>query len=178
VETARLTDPAAIAAHLAGVGVQFEQWSAEVPLPAGATAEDVLHAYAADVDRVRAMGYTTVDVARLVRTEAVPDDEWAATAAGARSKFLAEHTHSDDEVRFFIEGSGVFYLRIDGTVHMVMCEAGDFISVPANTTHWFDMGTNPGFAAIRFFKIAEGWVGNFTGSDIASTFPTYDQLAA
>ncbi|MGA1701788.1 MAG: cupin, partial [Candidatus Nanopelagicales bacterium] len=44
--------------------------------------------------------------------------------------------------------------------------------------HWFDMGTRPDFTAIRFFHDDDGWVGTFTGSDISTHFPTYDELAA
>ncbi|HRE00001.1 MAG TPA: cupin domain-containing protein, partial [Ilumatobacteraceae bacterium] len=104
--------------------------------------------------------------------------EWPAAAATARDRFLAEHTHDDDEVRFFVEGSGAFYLRMGGEVAIVVCAEGDLLSVPAGTTHWFDMGTSPRFAAIRFFRVPEGWVGHFTGDDIATRFETYDDLVA
>lgn len=172
--TLRTDDGDVITTELGRRGVRYERWSAATELPADAGDDDVLAAYAADVDRLRAEGYDTVDVARLVPA---PDDPaWPETAAGARQKFLAEHTHDDDEVRFFVEGKGAFYLRIDGEVLIVVCEAGDLISVPAGTTHWFDMGTEPHFAAIRFFKVPEGWVGNFTGSDIAAGFETFDEL--
>ncbi len=57
------------------------------------------------------------------------------------------------------------------------CEAGDLISVPANTTHWFDMGTAPHYVSVRFFHDDDGWVGHFTGSPIAESFATFDQLA-
>ena len=107
-------------------------------------------------------GYTTVDTSRV--TEETPNKD------AIRAKFLDEHTHSEDEVRFFIEGAGVFYLRVDGKVHMVLCEQNDLISVPANTTHWFDMGPAPRFVAIRLFNNPDGWVANFTGSDIAQRF--------
>jgi len=50
--------------------------------------------------------------------------------------------------------------------------------VPANTTHWFDMGENPHFTCIRLFTTADGWVADFTGSDIATKFPTLDQYLA
>jgi len=170
--------PHEIAAALADVGVQFEQWNAALPLRADATDTDVMDAYAADITRLQQEGgYVTVDVVRLHRSNET-DDEWTAKASGAREKFLAEHTHADDEVRFFVEGTGAFYLRIDGRVHIVICEEGDLLSVPAGTTHWFDMGTDPSFAAIRFFREPEGWVGNFTGDDIATRFPSYDQLTA
>jgi 1,2-dihydroxy-3-keto-5-methylthiopentene dioxygenase len=32
------------------------------------------------------------------------------------------------------------------------------------------MGPNPGFIAIRLFNNPDGWVANFTGSDIADRF--------
>ncbi len=75
-----------------------------------------------------------------------------------RQKFLAEHTHADFEVRFFVEGCGLFYLHANDKVYTLLCEKGDLISVPANTTHWFDMGTSPYFKCIRFFTTPEGWV--------------------
>ena len=175
-----LTDtekPQEIAAALATVGVRFEQW-ATTPVAPTATDADVLAAYSSDVARLqREGGYVTVDVARLHRGDE-PADEWSAKAAGARGKFLAEHTHADDEVRYFVDGRGAFYLRLGDQVHIVLCEAGDLIGVPAGTRHWFDMGTDPGFTALRFFRDPEGWVGNFTGDEIAGTFPTFDALTA
>lgn len=169
-------DPTVIAAHLAGIGVAFEQWSTAGPLPDSADQDAVLAAYAGDVARIRAKGFDTVDVARLAGD--LDDPAFLAKAAEARAKFLSEHTHADDEIRFFIEGSGAFYLRVDGSVHMIVCEAGDYIFVPKNTRHWFDMGTRPRFAAIRFFAIPEGWVGEFTGDPIASSFASYDELVS
>lgn len=171
--TVRTSDADEIADQLAHRGVRFERWRSQ----ASATSTNgagVLAAYSADVARLRAEGYDTVDVVRLVPDDA--DPEWPERAAGARSKFLAEHTHDDDEVRFFSEGRGAFYLRIRGEVTIVLCGAGDLLSVPAGTTHWFDMGSRPYFAAIRFFRVPEGWVGNFTGDDIASRFETFDDL--
>ena len=176
----RSTDPVRIAELLADVGVVFEQWGVR-DLPAGATSDQVMAAFAPEVERIRAMGYDTVDVARLAGD---PDDAaFLEQAAGARAKFLAEHRHADDEVRFFVEGSGAFYLRLerpDSTtaVHVVLCQAGDFLSVPRGTRHWFDMGTRPRFTAIRFFQDPEGWVGDFTGDPIASGFPAFDELVA
>ena len=52
------------------------------------------------------------------------------------------------------------------------------MSVPANTTHWFDMGTSPHFKCIRFFTAPDGWVAQFSGSDIATRFPDFDSHVA
>ena len=95
-----------------------------------------------------------------------------------RDKFLHEHTHDDFEVRFFVEGEGLFYLRVNGRVFAVYCTRGDLISVPAGMTHWFDMGAEPHLKAIRLFTTPEGWVANFTGSDIAERFPRMDDIEA
>lgn len=168
------TDPATIAEVLAPIGVAFERWSAGAVLSVDADQAEVLTAYASDVDRIIAQGYDTVDV---VRMSGDPQDEsFLARAAEARQKFLAEHTHDDDEIRFFVEGSGAFYLRVDEKVFALVCEAGDYVFVPKNTRHWFDMGTRPAFTAIRFFAVPEGWVGHFTGDGIAASFATFDQL--
>jgi 1,2-dihydroxy-3-keto-5-methylthiopentene dioxygenase len=88
-----------------------------------------------------------------------------------RGKFLSEHRHAEDEVRFFIDGSGLFTLREQGHVYAVLCTAGDLISVPAGMRHWFDMGPRPSFTAMRFFRTPDGWVGDFTGDPIADRFP-------
>ncbi len=164
-------DGDAIARALGEKGVRFERWRALATLSPDAEQNDVLSAYRADVDRIMTQGgYRSADVVRLG-----PD---APNRAAARQKFLSEHTHDEDEVRFFVEGSGAFYLRIDGHVHCVVCEKDDLIGVPAGTRHWFDMGTRPYFTAIRIFGSEAGWVANFTGDAIASTFPDFDTLAA
>jgi 1,2-dihydroxy-3-keto-5-methylthiopentene dioxygenase len=160
---ASTTDQAEIARHLAEEGVRFEQWQATQPVKAGDAPEQVLAAYKGDIDRLREEGgYVTVDVISLNSDN--PDK------AVLRQKFLSEHRHSEDEVRFFVDGHGLFTLHIKDKVYEVLCEKGDLISVPADTTHWFDMGPNPRFVAIRLFNNSEGWVAKYTGSDIALQF--------
>lgn len=156
---------------LAGIGVDFERWSAPHALADNADQAAVLAAYESDVSRImKEGGYQSVDVVRVK-----PDNP---NRAELRQKFLAEHTHDDDEVRFFVDGAGAFYLRKEGKVYRVICERNDLISVPAGITHWFDTGPAPDFCAIRIFTTPEGWVGHFTGDDIASRFPKFEHEAA
>ncbi|MGW5334035.1 1,2-dihydroxy-3-keto-5-methylthiopentene dioxygenase [Streptomyces bauhiniae] len=173
----RTTEPAEISAALSPIGVRFEQWPVHDGLPSSADSATILAAYRAEVDKlVTEENFSTVDVASLHPSEA-PD--WPETAKAARERFLREHTHDDDdEVRFFIAGAGIFYLHVQGKVHAVYCEKGDLLGVPRGTTHWFDMGAIPSFTAIRFFHEEDGWIGNFTGSDIASRFPDFDEIRA
>jgi 1,2-dihydroxy-3-keto-5-methylthiopentene dioxygenase len=168
-------DERSIAAALGAHGVRFERWPRLPSLPPGAGQPAVLTAYQREVERLQDEGVKTVDVVRLGGDAA--DAEFRAKAALARLKFLEEHTHGEDEVRFFVEGRGLFYLRLGDEIHMVLCEAGDLLWVPSGTRHWFDMGTLPSFCAIRFFQNPDGWVGKFTGEPIARRFPSFDDLA-
>ncbi|MDD5320380.1 MAG: cupin domain-containing protein [Methylococcales bacterium] len=165
------TDFTAIQKQLDNIGVQFERWTANCPLAADADQESILAAYADSIDRLKQQyGFQSVDVMNLN-----PDHP---EKTAFRQKFLAEHTHDDFEVRFFIEGRGLFYLHVGDKVYAILCEQGDLISVPANTTHWFDMGENPCFKVIRLFTTPDGWVADFTGNEIANSFPTFDQYVA
>lgn len=160
-------DHAEMAKHLGRIGVRFEQWEAAEPIVPGDPPEKVLAAYDRDIKRLMAEnGYQAVDVISLNPDH--PDK------AVLRKKFLDEHTHSEDEVRFFVAGSGLFTLHVGDQVYEVLCEAGDLIGVPDGTPHWFDMGPAPRFVAIRLFTNTEGWVANFTGADIAGRFPRYE----
>ncbi|HEY8371784.1 MAG TPA: cupin [Pseudonocardiaceae bacterium] len=172
----RTEDPEEIRTALKELGVRFERWDVVEDLPAEPTSEQVIGAYREHVDRVvRDEGYVLVDAVHMTPSD---DPEWERKAAEARQKFLSEHTHDDAEDRFFARGAGVFYLHVGDRVYAVLCEAGDLLSVPANTTHWFDMGTRPDFVAIRFFHDEDGWIGNFTGNTIAERFPDFDTLVA
>ncbi len=155
-----------IAAELQKIGVTFERWQARYPVTPGASQEEVFAAYREDIDRlVAAHGFKSVDVASIA-----PDNP---NRAEIRAKFLDEHFHKEDEVRFFVAGSGLFTLHVGDKVYAVECVKDDLISVPDGVTHWFDMGEEPNFAAIRFFTEPDGWVGHFTGTDIAQRFPRY-----
>lgn len=161
-------DHAAIADALAQIGVRFEQWQASQPVKAGDSSEAIMAAYRTDIDALVAEnGFNSVDVVSIA-----PDNP---QREAMRAKFLDEHTHKEGEVRFFVDGSGLFSLHVGDKVYEVLCEKGDLISVPDNTTHWFDMGAAPEFVAIRFFTNPDGWVGEFTGSDIAQRFPRYEK---
>ncbi len=164
-------DHAEISDTLALLGVRFERWKANAVLPADASQDTVIAAYRSDIERLKAQGsYQAVDVISLNPDH--PERE------ALRRKFLNEHIHTEDEVRFFVAGSGLFTLHIDQRVYEVLCHAGDLIGVPANTPHWFDMGPTPYFIAIRLFTNPAGWVAYFTGSTIAEQFARYEGDAA
>ena len=163
-------DGDAIARELAAIGVTFARWPTR-PLAADAGNDVILNAYAPEIERLKAEGsYRAVDTISLGPDH--PD------RAALRTKFLSEHTHAEDEVRFFVRGEGLFTLHAQGKVFNVLACAGDLMTVPVGMTHWFDMGPRPDFTAIRLFINPEGWVAHFTGSDIADRFPRHEPTLA
>jgi 1,2-dihydroxy-3-keto-5-methylthiopentene dioxygenase len=172
----RTDDAEVIGVELANRGITFGRWPTVAGLEVATTAE-ILANYYDYVAELNADGrYRHIDIARLQPDTG--DPQWPDTAKAAREKFLAEHRHAEDEVRFFVAGRGCFYLHVEPEVVAVVCEGGDLLSVPAGTRHWFDMGGQPDFIAIRFFEEQDGWIGDFTGNPIGERFPTLDQLIA
>lgn len=157
-------DPLVVSAHLAHAGVLFERWDTTTDLPAAADEATVVAVYAAAIERLKLhRAFQSVDVVRVT-----PDTPGL---DALNAKFMAEHTHTEDEARFFVAGAGTFFMHIGRKVFRVHCERGDLISIPAGVRHWFDMGGRPSFIAIRFFTRPDGWVAAYTGNAIATRFP-------
>ena len=162
-EQIRTGDAVEIAAVLGPLGVRFERWDV-TPLLDGAPADAVLEAYRPRLDAF--MGETGAGTADVIQLDPSHPQKDA-----MRAKFLSEHTHTEDEIRFFHAGAGNFVLHIDGRIYDAHCTAGDLISVPAHVTHWFDAGTEPRFTVLRVFTDMTGWTPHYTGSDLAERFP-------
>lgn len=158
-----------ITSTLSEAGIGYERWQAETRVTPGAPAEEVIAAYQTQIERLKnERGYITVDVISMDRKHPQKDE--------LRDKFLMEHTHGEDEVRFFVAGRGLFSVHVGAYVYCILCERNDLISVPAGTKHWFDMGESPEFVAIRLFNNPEGWVAQYTGDHIADNFPRLEDL--
>ncbi len=160
-----------IAERLWHIGVLFERWTADSILEPEADQDTIIAAYRGSIDRlINRYEFQSVDVISVGADH--PDKQ------ALRNKFLSEHTHEEFEVRFFVEGRGIFYLHTREQVYIVLCEQGDLISVPDRTRHWFDMGEHPHLKAIRLFTTPEGWVARFTGDPIAESFPSFENFLA
>ena len=163
-EKRTLDDASDVIARLAGLGIEYERWEPSHPLPPGACADEVLAAYAPEIDRLKARGgYVTADVI----------DVHAQTPGleGMLAKFRREHWHDEDEVRFIIEGRGLFHIHPGGgPVFAIEVEAGDLIRVPRGTHHWFDLCVDKRIRAIRLFQDTSGWTPHYTESGVDKGF--------
>jgi 1,2-dihydroxy-3-keto-5-methylthiopentene dioxygenase len=75
------------------------------------------------------------------------------------SKFLDEHLHTDDEVRYVVDGEGIFDIRsADDRWMRITVEKGDLIVVPANRFHRFLLTDRKHIECVRLFKDSSGWV--------------------
>lgn len=149
-------------------GIFFDQWNADVVFEDTANQEEILKAYESSLQPfMQSGGYQTADVITINKLTENYD--------AIRAKFLAEHTHSEDEIRFFVDGEGLFWFNLDDEpVFNLLCEQGDLISVPEGTKHWFDAGeTNPFVKAIRIFIDMSGWVPHYTESGVEGKFSEF-----
>lgn len=172
-ENRTVTDGAEVTAYLAGIGIDYERWDPAHVVAADAPAEQVLAAYAPEIARLKQRGgYVTADV-----IDVFPQTQGLEAML---NKFNREHWHDEDEVRFIIEGRGLFHIHPqDKPVVAIEVEAGDLIRVPRGTHHWFDLCPDRRIRAIRLFQDPSGWTPRYTDSGVDRNYqptcfgPTY-----
>lgn len=155
-----ITDFGQIKSILNSHKILIEQWQANTKLDDDADQETILAAYSHELKPfMEKYGFETADVINV--NPSTPNLQ------AIREKFMKEHRHSDDEIRFFVDGEGIFWFHLDNDeVIAVTCTAGDFMSVPKNFRHWFDLHPNYFVKAIRIFSNMEGWVPLYTNSNV------------
>jgi 1,2-dihydroxy-3-keto-5-methylthiopentene dioxygenase len=141
-------------------GIELTRWDAAFPLKDEDTQETILKAYEHELKPfMEKHGFQTADVINVhPKTENIE---------AIREKFLKEHIHTEDEVRFFVDGEGKFWFHFDDEeVACLTCVKGDFLAVPQGYKHWFDLAPKYHVKAIRIFTSKEGWVANYTNSGV------------
>lgn len=159
-ENRTLSDSKEVAEYLGGIGIEYERWEPAHALDPDAPAEAILAAYAEEIEKLKAQGgYVTADVID-VRPETPGLDAMLA-------KFNREHWHDEDEVRFILQGRGLFHIHArNGPVVAIEVEAGDLIRVPRGTWHWFDLCADRRIRAVRLFQDPSGWTPRYTDSGV------------
>jgi 1,2-dihydroxy-3-keto-5-methylthiopentene dioxygenase len=160
--TARtLDETTAQQAFLADHGIGFEQWPiGRIDRDAMAASEDaqayILRTFAPEVETLKAeRGYHTADVIGL--SPQTPNLD------AILAKFDKEHQHSEDEVRFVVDGRGIFTIHsdVDDSIFDVEVHPGDLLMVPEGAWHWFTLCEDRQITCIRMFCDAAGWVANY-----------------
>ena len=164
VQDQKLEGRDAVVAFLAAQGIEHERWTLSRPLAQTASADEVLAAYDPEIAGLKQRGgYVTADV-----IDVRPD---TANLEAMLAKFRSEHWHDEDEVRFILEGRGIFFIHPpEGDVFAIEVGAGDLIRVPRGTWHWFDLCAERRIRAIRLFQDPAGWTPRYTGSGADAGF--------
>ena len=78
------------------------------------------------------------------------------------AKFVDEHRHTEDEVRFVLHGEGIFDIRSRDDRYMrVQVEQGDLIVVPKDRNHRFMLTDRKTIRCVRLFQDKAGWVPHY-----------------
>ena len=119
-----LTEFDAVRDYLAGIGIEYQRWQTDAPLPPDATPDQVLEAYAPEIDRLKQRdGYASADVIDIHSGTPGLDTMLA--------RFNIEHSHDEDEVRFILAGRGLFHIHPKvGPVVAIEVGAADGVAPP------------------------------------------------
>ncbi len=163
-EDREISDPQEIRDFLRPFGIWYEKWDVKGRVGPEAANDEILAAYAPEIERLKAAGgFVTADVIN-VNPETPGLDAMLA-------KFSQEHTHREDEVRFTVKGGGVFHIHPQGgPVFAVQVESGDLINVPAGTQHWFDLCSDRTIRCIRLFQDVSGWTPHYVENGVHARY--------
>ena len=167
-----LTDPTAIDAVLAPLHVQLKHW------PIQPEAQTLLDQPQLDTEQKEAIalahdnyfnilkeeeGYCSRDV--IVLFPELPQLD------ALLQKFSRIHTHDDNEIRYIVDGEGIFGFVLPNKDQVLLTvEAGDYINVPKDTEHWFVLTPQKRIKALRYFTTTEGWTPRYTQRPIHPSF--------
>jgi 1,2-dihydroxy-3-keto-5-methylthiopentene dioxygenase len=160
----KIDDREGVTEYLGSIGIEYESWDTSRTVASDAPAEEILAAYSDEIEKLKARGgYVTADV-----IDVNPNTPGLDTML---AKFNREHWHDEDEVRFIIQGRGLFHIHPEvGPVISIEVEAGDLIRVPRGTWHWFNLCESREIRAIRLFQDPAGWAPNYTESGVDDNY--------
>jgi len=163
-ENVTIGDPEAISTFLGTHGIEYSRWAPNHDVTPGAPPDAALTTYAHEIEALKVRGgYVVADVIDV--TPETPNLDVML------AKFTREHWHDEDEVRFIIEGRGLFHINpANGPVFAIEVEPGDLIRVPRGTHHWFDLCAERRIRAIRLFQDPAGWTPHYTDSGVDRGF--------
>lgn len=155
----RIETPAAMVKFLEGEGLVYRNWDVSklrdelrdnYALTDVEKAE-ILAAFGGELEKLKVEGgYVSADI--VVLWEKTPDLETLL------DKFSREHHHTEDEVRFVVDGHGIFAIRgRSGRCFDLEVGPGDLITVPAGIRHWFTLAEDRRIKCIRLFQDPAGW---------------------
>jgi 1,2-dihydroxy-3-keto-5-methylthiopentene dioxygenase len=161
-----LKDLPAVQSRLARLGITLRNW----PAPMDRRTQELLDKKSlSDTEKEELLGFVQDRFEELKREKGYQTRDMVVIhedipgLADMLGKFDKIHYHTDDEVRYILAGHGFFgFVEPDDTQFLLEVAAGDYINVPANTEHWFEMKDSQRIKAVRYFIDASGWTPVYT----------------
>ena len=147
-KTKTITDKKEAKEFISKYGLHAEFWQPEAT---DESISDPLAKYKNQIDTLKKkFGYASADCCTL-NTSLQSLDK-------ILEPFKKEHHHTDDEVRFTVDGEGIFGVNpLTDPPFEVYVEKGDLLIVPANARHWFELTEKKNICCIRIFKENPKW---------------------
>ena len=164
-EQRTINDAPSMSAFLGQYGITYEQWKSARSVPAGASAEAVLQAYADKIDELKSRGgYTTADVIDVTASDAEPRRD----AREVQPRTLARRRRSPVHRR----RPGHLSHRSARRARCSRSKSKRAISSAcrAGRIHWFDLCADRRIRAIRLFQDVSGWTPHYTDSGVDANF--------
>lgn len=167
-----ITDFATIGERLAPLGIALHSW----PAPTTARARELLDRQSLnDGEKEELLGFVQNRFEQLKREKGyatrdlIVIHEQIPGLADMLAKFDKIHYHTDDEVRYILAGRGYFgFVAPNEEQFLLEVTAGDYINVPANTEHWFELKDSKRIKAVRYFIDTSGWTPVYTKRPMAA----------
>ena len=147
-QTRVLIDKEEVKVFLKKYGLYAEFWTPEID---NSSLTDPLVKYKNQIEKLKTkFGYASADCCTLDKSNPNLDK--------MLEPFKKEHHHTDDEVRFTVEGEGIFGVNpITDSPFEIYVEPSDLLVVPAMTRHWFELTDKKNICCIRIFKENPKW---------------------
>ena len=160
-ENREITDTQEIREFLKPFGIWYEKWDVEGRIGPEATNEEILAAYAPEIERLnKAGGFVTADVINV--SPATPESR-----RDAREVHQGAHAQRG---RSAVHGARAAacstFIPKNGPVFAIQVESGDLINVPCGTQHWFDLCNDDTIRCIRLFQDQSGWTPHYVENSV------------
>ncbi|WP_404785555.1 1,2-dihydroxy-3-keto-5-methylthiopentene dioxygenase [Altericista sp. CCNU0014] len=168
LETGRqLDDLVSIGESLAPLNVRLDRW----PVGRDAATHQLLAQPSLDEAQkevlLRSLDHYFESLENYQSRDAIVLNPETPNLDGLLEKFSRPHIHADDEVRYIVDGEGVFgFVCPDGTQMELTVQPEEYINVLAGTEHWFHLTPLRRIKAIRYFIDTSGWTPEYTGTAI------------
>lgn len=154
--------------NLERLGAAWGRWNVQSPWPANGALSALLKSRRTELTQLH-QRFCTESVARLRLLPGTPG--WP----DLRRTWQRLQARDEPVVHWVLEGTLVVYLQTDDGYLGVLCEAGEWLAIPAGVRYARDAGEAPDLDVLVLSASAEN-IGSHTRSDADTELPSLDEF--